>query len=94
MGKKIQFDPGAVLDGVKWKNTFQQTITYSINLSWKVISSSNPEDDCYLYKLADFRKSGQLVDKFLNEGSKGLDDFIQKLGPFMYWSGKGELITR
>jgi len=74
MGKKIQFDPGAVLDGV--------------------ISSSNPEDDCYLYKLADFRKSGQLVDKFLNEGSKGLDDFIQKLGPFMYWEGKGELITR
>ena len=60
----------------------------------QVISSSNPEDDCYLYKLADFRKSGQLVDKFLNEGSKGLDDFIQKLGPFMYWQGKGELITR
>ena len=75
-------------------HSFQQTITHSINPSRKVISSSNPEDDCYLYKLADFRKSGQLVDKFLNEGSKGLDDFIQKLGPFMYWSGKGELITR
>ena len=59
-----------------------------------MISSSNPEDSCHLYKLADFRKSGQLVDKFLTEGSKGLDDFIQRLGPLMYWEGKGELITR
>ena len=59
-----------------------------------MISSSNPEESCHLYRLADFRKSGQLVDKFLTEGSKGLDDLIQRLGPLMYWGAKGELITR
>ena len=74
MGKKVQFDPGAVLD--------------------RVISSAQPEDECYLYKLADFKKSGQLVDAFNQNGSKGLEDVVKKLGPLMYWSGKGELITR
>ena len=50
MVKKVQFDPGAVLD--------------------RVISSAQPEDECYLYKLADFKKSGQLVDAFNQTGSK------------------------
>ena len=50
MVKKVQFDPGAVLD--------------------RVISSSEPEDECFLYKLADFKKSGQLVDAFNQHGSK------------------------
>ena len=50
MVKKVQFDPGAVLD--------------------RVISSAEPEDECYLYKLADFKKSGQLVDAFNTTGSK------------------------
>ena len=48
--KKVQFDPGAVLD--------------------RVISSAEPEDECFLYKLADFKKSGQLVDAFNQTGSK------------------------
>ena len=26
--------------------------------------------------------------------SQGLEDFVKKLGPLMYWNGKGELITR
>jgi len=25
---------------------------------------------------------------------QGLDDMVGKLGPLMYWNGKGELITR
>ena len=50
MPKKVQFDPGAVLD--------------------RVISSAEPEDECFLYKLADFKKSGQLVDAFNQNGSK------------------------
>ena len=25
---------------------------------------------------------------------QGLEDFVKKLGPLMYWNGKGELITR
>ena len=36
----------------------------------RVISSAEPEDECFLYKLADFKKSGQLVDAFNNSGSK------------------------
>ena len=36
----------------------------------RVIASADPSDSCYLYKLADFRKSGQLVDAFNNGGSK------------------------
>ena len=74
MVKKVQFDPGAVLD--------------------RVISSAEPEDECYLYKLADFKKSGQLVDSFNQGGSKGLEDLVKKVGPLMYWNGKGELITK
>ena len=54
MVKKVQFDPGAVLD--------------------RVISSAQPEDECYLYKLADFKKSGQLVDAFNTTGSKVRSD--------------------
>ena len=26
--------------------------------------------------------------------AQGLEDFVKKLGPLMYWNGKGELITR
>ena len=36
----------------------------------RVIASSDPSDSCYLYQLADFRKSGKLVDAFNNGGSK------------------------
>ena len=36
----------------------------------RVIASADPSDSCYLYKLADFRKSGQLVDAFNTGGSK------------------------
>ena len=36
----------------------------------RVIASADPSDSCYLYKLADFRKSGLLVDAFNNGGSK------------------------
>lgn len=40
------------------------------------------------------RKSGQLVKTFNAGGSAALEKAIQKLGPMMYWGGKGELITR
>ena len=41
-----------------------------------------------------FRKSGQLVKAFNTGGSAALEIAIAKLGPMMYWGGKGELITR
>ena len=34
----------------------------------RVIASADPSDSCYLYKLADFRKSGQLVEAFNTGG--------------------------
>ena len=40
------------------------------------------------------RKSGQLVKAFNTGGSAALEVAIGKLGPMMYWGGKGELITR
>ena len=40
------------------------------------------------------RKSGQLVKAFNTGGSAALEVAIAKLGPMMYWGGKGELITR
>ena len=40
------------------------------------------------------RKSGQLVKAFNTGGSAALEIAIAKLGPMMYWGGKGELITR
>ena len=42
----------------------------------------------------DLRKSGQLVKAFNTGGSAALEVAIGKLGPMMYWAGKGELITR
>ena len=36
----------------------------------RVIASADPSDSCYLYKLADFRKSGQLVEAFNTGGSQ------------------------
>ena len=37
----------------------------------RVIASANPEDDCLMYKLADFKKAGKLVEAFNTTGSKG-----------------------
>ena len=36
----------------------------------RVIASASPEDECLLYKLANFKKSGQLVEAFNSGGSK------------------------
>ncbi|XP_023321114.1 transient receptor potential cation channel subfamily V member 5 isoform X3 [Eurytemora carolleeae] len=61
----------------------------------RVIASASPEDDCLLYKLANFKKSGQLVEAFNTGGSKEVERIIrEKLYPLMYNQGKGELITR
>ena len=74
MVKKVQFDPGAVLD--------------------RVISSAEPEDECYLYKLADFKKSGQLVDAFNSSGSKGLEDIVSTLETVYQENNFGDIISR
>jgi hypothetical protein len=36
----------------------------------RVIASASPEDDCWLYQLANFKKSGQLIEAFNTGGSK------------------------
>ena len=35
-----------------------------------MIASASPEDDCWLYQLANFKKSGQLIEAFNTGGSK------------------------
>ena len=43
---------------------------FDLWIFYRVIASASPEDDCLLYKLANFKKSGQLVDAFNTGGSK------------------------
>ena len=39
-----------------------------------MIASASPEDECLLYKLANFKKGGQLVEAFTQGGSKNVSD--------------------
>ena len=43
---------------------------FDLWIFYRVIASASPEDDCLLYKLANFKKSGQLVEAFNTGGSK------------------------
>ena len=61
----------------------------------RVIAGASGEDDCPLYRLANFKKGGLLVEAFTQGGSKAVEKMIKtQLTPYMYNKGRGELITR
>ncbi|XP_050533722.1 transient receptor potential cation channel subfamily V member 5 isoform X2 [Daktulosphaira vitifoliae] len=61
----------------------------------RVISQASNEDDCLLYKLADYKKGGELINVYNNGGQEEAEKFIsEKLHGLMYNSGKGQVINR
>ena len=61
----------------------------------RVIAGGGAEDDCPLYKLANYKKGGLLVEAFTKGGSKAVEKMVKtQLSGFMYNKGRGELITR
>ncbi|VVC45404.1 Ankyrin repeat,Ankyrin repeat-containing domain,Ion transport domain [Cinara cedri] len=61
----------------------------------RVISQASTEDDCLLYKLADYKKGGELINVYNNGGQDEAEKFIvEKLPGLMYNGGKGQVINR
>ncbi|XP_015371179.1 PREDICTED: transient receptor potential cation channel subfamily V member 6 [Diuraphis noxia] len=61
----------------------------------RVISQASNEDDCLLYKLADYKKGGELINVYNNGGQDEAERFIvEKLSGLMYNNGKGQVINR
>ncbi|KAG7155441.1 Transient receptor potential cation channel subfamily V member 6-like [Homarus americanus] len=60
----------------------------------KVISQAS-SDDCVLYRLADYKKGGRLIEEYNRGGGKEVERLIlEEFGIFMYNHGRGKEITR
>nr|XP_027238764.1 uncharacterized protein LOC113829791 [Penaeus vannamei] len=60
----------------------------------RVISQAS-SDDCVLYRLADYKKGGRLIEEYNRGGGKEVERLIlEEFGVFMYNHGRGMEITR
>ncbi|XP_050705594.1 transient receptor potential cation channel subfamily V member 6-like [Eriocheir sinensis] len=60
----------------------------------RVISQAS-SDDCVLYRLADYKKGGRLIEEYSRGGGKEVERLIlEEFGVFMYNHGRGKEITR
>ena len=90
--KKTIFNPGVVLDRFA---AIMIIIIHILDIIFRVIAGASAEDDCPLYRLANFKKGGLLIEAFTKGGSKAVEKMIKtQLSGFMYNKGRGELITR
>lgn len=62
----------------------------------QVISqSANASNQCLLYKMANYKRGGDLIDAFQVGGQKAVEQLIrEQFGVFMYNSGRGQVINR
>lgn len=61
----------------------------------RVISQASSEDECLLYRLANYKKSGELIDAYTSGGQAKVEKFIrEQFSTFMYNDGKGQVINR
>ncbi|CAG0914329.1 unnamed protein product [Notodromas monacha] len=61
----------------------------------RVISQASSEDDCLLYKLANYLGGGELLDAYNIGGPKEVEKLIEEqFGIFLYNNGKGKTITK
>lgn len=62
----------------------------------QVISqSSSSANKCLLYKLANYKRGGDLIDAFALGGQISVEQLIrEQFGVFMYFAGKGQMINR
>ncbi|KAL1138771.1 hypothetical protein AAG570_008833 [Ranatra chinensis] len=61
----------------------------------RVISQASSQDDCLLYRLADYKKGGELIEAYNVGGQAQVEQLIrEQLGILMYNQGNGTLINR
>lgn len=61
----------------------------------RVISQASNEDECSLYRLANYKKGGDLIDAYSTGGHTKVEEFIrEQFSIFMYNDGKGQRINR
>ncbi|CAB0003660.1 unnamed protein product [Nesidiocoris tenuis] len=61
----------------------------------RVISQASNKDDCLLYRLANYKKGGELIDAYNSGGQVEVEKLIkEQFGVLMYNDGKGTVINR
>ncbi|XP_076282451.1 transient receptor potential cation channel subfamily V iav [Lasioglossum baleicum] len=61
----------------------------------RVISQASNEDQCLLYRLANYKKSGELIEAYNQGGQPEVEKLIrEQFGVLMYANGKGQAINR
>ncbi|XP_011315537.1 uncharacterized protein iav [Fopius arisanus] len=61
----------------------------------RVISQASDEDQCLLYRLANYKKGGELIDAYNRGGQSAVERLIkEQFGILMYADGKGQVINR
>ncbi|XP_076664400.1 transient receptor potential cation channel subfamily V iav [Andrena cerasifolii] len=61
----------------------------------RVISQASDEDQCLLYRLANYKKGGELIESYGKGGQAEVEKLIrEQFGVLMYGDGKGQVINR
>lgn len=61
----------------------------------RVISQASKEDDCLLYRLANYKKGGELIEAYNLGGQPEVEKLMrEQFGILMYGDGKGQIINR
>ena len=61
----------------------------------RVISQASSEDECLLYRLANYKNGGELIDAYNVGGQAEVEKLInEQFGVLMYNDGKGQVINR
>ncbi|GLG93506.1 Inactive, transient receptor potential ion channel [Gryllus bimaculatus] len=61
----------------------------------RVISQASNKDDCLLYRLANYKNGGELIDAYNIGGQSEVEKLIlEQFGVLMYCDGKGQVINR
>ncbi len=61
----------------------------------RVTSRTSSEDDCLLYRLADYQRGGELVNFFQKEGVRSTEELLREQIPLLlYQQGQGRVVTR
>ncbi|XP_076249498.1 transient receptor potential cation channel subfamily V iav [Calliopsis andreniformis] len=61
----------------------------------RVISQASDEDQCLLYRLANYKKGGELIESYNLGGQAKVEKLIrEQFGVLMYADGKGQVINR
>lgn len=80
--------------GIAWC-TFSKNDLNAGSILDRVISQSSNEDECLLYRLANYKKGGELIDAYNTGGQMEVEKLIrEQFSAFMYNDGRGQTINR